>query len=115
MQDLFSCAQNSSMGPTRLQQGHSGEQSQGSDYRPRFAPNAVRRAMVLSNQKTHLVKFSFSENLLEVVVVNKEIGGEAKEKIAMEYRGSIHHRSDSMPNILMKLWTSPRRRKLNYR
>ncbi len=52
--------------------------------------NAVRRAMVLSSQKTHLVKFIFSENMLEVVVVNKEIGGEAKEKIAIEYRGTEH-------------------------
>ena len=52
--------------------------------------NAVRRAMVLSNQKTHLVKFSFSENMLEVIVINKEIGGEAKEKIAIEYRGDSH-------------------------
>jgi DNA polymerase-3 subunit beta len=52
--------------------------------------NAVRRAMVLSNQKTHLVKFIFSENMLEVIVVNKEIGGEAKEKIAIEYRGDGH-------------------------
>jgi DNA polymerase-3 subunit beta len=52
--------------------------------------NAVRRAMVLSNQKTHLVKFSFSENLLEVVVINKEIGGEAKEKISIEYHGDPH-------------------------
>ncbi len=52
--------------------------------------NAVRRAMVLSNQKTHLVKFIFSENMLEVIVINKEIGGEAKEKITIEYRGDSH-------------------------
>ncbi|MGA3050346.1 MAG: DNA polymerase III subunit beta [Chitinispirillaceae bacterium] len=52
--------------------------------------NAIRRAMVLSNQKTHLVKFSFAENTLEVAVVNKEIGGEAKEKIPIEYHGDPH-------------------------
>ena len=53
--------------------------------------NAVKRASVLSNQKTHLVKFSFSEGALEVVVVNKEIGGEAREKIFVDYTGDEHH------------------------
>ena len=52
--------------------------------------NAVKRASVLSNQKTHLVKFCFSENTLEIAVVNKEIGGEAKEKIVIEYKGDVH-------------------------
>lgn len=42
--------------------------------------NAVKRASVLSNQKTHLVKFCFSSNEIEVMVVNKEIGGEASRK-----------------------------------
>jgi len=46
---------------------------------------------VLSNQKTHLVKFSFSEKMLEVGVTNKEIGGEAKEKIGIEYSGDVHN------------------------
>jgi DNA polymerase III subunit beta len=53
--------------------------------------NAVKRASVLSNQKTHLVKFVFSKDTLEVVVVNKEIGGEAKEKIPIEYKGDTHN------------------------
>ena len=53
--------------------------------------NAVKRASVLSNQKTHLVKFSFSEGTLDVVVVNKEIGGEAREKIFIDYTGDDHH------------------------
>lgn len=53
--------------------------------------NAVKRASVLSNQKTHLVKFVFSEDALEVVVVNKEIGGEAKEKIKITYKGDTHN------------------------
>jgi DNA polymerase III subunit beta len=52
--------------------------------------NAVKRASVLSNQKTHLVKFCFSENELEVMVVNKEIGGEAREKLIVEYGGDEH-------------------------
>jgi DNA polymerase-3 subunit beta len=53
--------------------------------------NAVKRASVLSNQKTHLVKFSFSEGALEVVVINKEIGGEAREKIDVDYQGDEHN------------------------
>jgi DNA polymerase III subunit beta len=52
--------------------------------------NAVKRASVLSNQKTHLVKFCFSENSMEIAVVNKEIGGEAKEKIKIDYKGDTH-------------------------
>jgi DNA polymerase III subunit beta len=52
--------------------------------------NAVKRASVLSNQKTHLVKFCFSENELEVMVVNKEIGGEAREKLVVDYKGDDH-------------------------
>lgn len=53
--------------------------------------NAVKRASVLSNQKTHLVKFCFSENELEVMVVNKEIGGEAREKLIVDYVGDEHN------------------------
>jgi DNA polymerase-3 subunit beta len=52
--------------------------------------NATKRASILSNQKTHLIKFIFSENTIEVIVVNKEIGGEAKEKISIEYKGDVH-------------------------
>jgi DNA polymerase-3 subunit beta len=52
--------------------------------------NAVKRASVLSNQKTHLIKFCFSENQLEIMVVNKEIGGEAREKIEISYRNDAH-------------------------
>jgi DNA polymerase III subunit beta len=53
--------------------------------------NAVKRASVLSNQKTHLVKFCFSENSLDVMVVNREIGGEAQEKISVDYKGDEHN------------------------
>jgi DNA polymerase-3 subunit beta len=53
--------------------------------------NAVKRASILSNQKTHLIKFRFSEKEIEVMVVNKEIGGEAKEKIDVDYTGDEHN------------------------
>jgi DNA polymerase III subunit beta len=53
--------------------------------------NAVKRASVLSNQKTHLVKLSFTEGEIVVAVINKEIGGEAREKISVEYKGDEHH------------------------
>jgi DNA polymerase-3 subunit beta len=52
--------------------------------------NAVRRVSVLSNQKTHLVKFTFSLNSLEIVVLNRDIGGEAREDIQVEYQGDTH-------------------------
>lgn len=52
--------------------------------------NAVKRASILANQKTHLIKLNFSKEELEVCVVNKEIGGEAKEKITIDYRGDDH-------------------------
>ena len=51
---------------------------------------AVKRASVFSNQKTHLIKFIFSNNSLEIIVVNKEIGGEATEKISADYNGDTH-------------------------
>ena len=52
--------------------------------------NATKRASILSNQKTHLIKFIFSENAMEIIVINKEIGGEAKEKVEIEYAGDTH-------------------------
>ena len=52
--------------------------------------NAVRRVSVLSNQKTHLVKFSFSKGKLEIVVLNRDIGGEAREIIDIDYDGDNH-------------------------
>lgn len=53
--------------------------------------NAVRRVSVLSNQKTHLVKFSFSKGNLEIVVLNRDIGGEAREVISIEYDNDNHN------------------------
>jgi len=52
--------------------------------------NAVKRVSVLSNQKTNLVKFSFNKNLLELVVLNRDIGGEAREVVPVEYAGNEH-------------------------
>lgn len=53
--------------------------------------NAVRRVSVLSNQKTHLVKFGFSKGNLEIVVLNRDIGGEAREVISVDYDNDIHN------------------------
>ena len=51
---------------------------------------AVRRVSVLSNQKTHLVKFIFKENDLETIVQNRDIGGEAVQHIPVKYEGEEH-------------------------
>ncbi len=51
---------------------------------------AVKRVSVLSNQKTHLVKFIFTNNQLEIVVMNRDIGGEARQVIPVEYDGDDH-------------------------
>jgi DNA polymerase-3 subunit beta len=51
---------------------------------------AVKRVSVLSNQKTHLVKCVFKHSTLEVMVLNRDIGGEARETIAIEYDGPEH-------------------------
>ncbi len=53
--------------------------------------NAVRRVSVLSNQKTHLVKFSFSKGNLEIVALNRDIGGEAREIISIDYDNDSHN------------------------
>ncbi len=51
---------------------------------------SVRRVSVLSNQKTHLVKFIFKTNELEIVVLNRDIGGEARQILPVEYDGEEH-------------------------
>lgn len=53
--------------------------------------DAVRRVSVLSNQKTHLVKFAFSKGNLEIVVLNRDIGGEAREIISIDYDNDDHN------------------------
>lgn len=52
--------------------------------------DAVRRVSILSNQKTHLVKFSLSKDSLEIVVLNRDIGGEAREVIPISYDNEDH-------------------------
>ncbi|MGD9200479.1 MAG: DNA polymerase III subunit beta [Chitinispirillia bacterium] len=52
--------------------------------------DAVRRVSVLSNQKTHLVKFVFRNNELEIEVLNRDIGGEAHQVIPVIYEGEEH-------------------------
>jgi DNA polymerase III subunit beta len=51
---------------------------------------AVKRVSVLSNQKTHLVKCVFKHGKLEVMVLNRDIGGEAREVVSIEYDGPEH-------------------------
>lgn len=51
---------------------------------------AIKRVSVLSDQKTHLVKLVFSHGTCEVVVLNRDIGGEAREKITIDYEGPEH-------------------------
>ena len=51
---------------------------------------AVKRVSVLSNQKTHLVKCIFKDEEVEVSVFNRDIGGEAQEKVLTEYSGEQH-------------------------
>jgi len=52
--------------------------------------SSVKRVSVLSNQKTHMVKFVFSAGNLEIVVLNRDIGGEARESIPVEYNDEDH-------------------------
>jgi DNA polymerase III subunit beta len=47
--------------------------------------DAVRRVLVLSSQKTHLVKMRFSGTTAEVMALNRDIGAEAREVIPISY------------------------------
>lgn len=51
---------------------------------------AVKRVSVLSNQKTHLVKFIFKTGEIEIVVLNRDIGGEARQIVPAEYDNEEH-------------------------
>lgn len=51
---------------------------------------ALRRVCVLSNQKTNLVKFVFQNSQLELMVLNRDIAGEAREILPVEYDGPEH-------------------------
>jgi len=46
---------------------------------------ALKRATVLSNPITHLIRFAISENKLEISCSNYDVGGEAFEEIPVEY------------------------------
>jgi len=52
--------------------------------------DAARRVSVMSNAKNNLIKLTFRDNEMEAAVINKEIGGEARELIAVEYEGEEH-------------------------
>jgi len=52
--------------------------------------DAARRVSVMSNAKNNLIKFVFKNGEVEVGAVNKEIGGEARESVAVEYDGDEH-------------------------
>ncbi|KMQ51822.1 DNA polymerase III beta subunit [Chitinispirillum alkaliphilum] len=52
--------------------------------------NAVKRVSVLSNNKTHLIKFSFKPGNLEIIALNRDIGGEARDSISVEYDDDEH-------------------------
>jgi len=49
--------------------------------------SATRRAAVLSNPLTHLLRFAISENKAELSSSDYDIGGEAYEEIPVEYSG----------------------------
>jgi DNA polymerase-3 subunit beta len=51
---------------------------------------AVRRVSILSNQKNHLIRLVFKSGMMEAVVLNREIGGEAREFVPVEYNGDEH-------------------------
>ena len=51
---------------------------------------AVKRVSVLSNQKTHFVKCIFTNESLEISVLNRDIGGEAHEVLPVSYSGETH-------------------------
>jgi DNA polymerase-3 subunit beta len=52
--------------------------------------DAVRRVSVMSNTKNNLIKLIFNSGEMEATVTNKEIGGEAREVVAVEYDGDEH-------------------------
>jgi len=52
--------------------------------------DAARRVSVMANAKNNLIKLTFRNGEMEAAVINKEIGGEARELIAVEYEGEEH-------------------------
>lgn len=52
---------------------------------------AIKRVSILTSQNSNLVKFTFQNNTVTLEVLNKDIGGEAKEVIEADYDDSETH------------------------
>jgi len=69
---------------------------------------SVKRVAIFSNSITHQVRFSLSNNLLHVQSEDIEFGGEAKEKIEVDYSGEdmeIGYNANYLLDILRHLDT----------
>ncbi|MEZ5357446.1 MAG: DNA polymerase III subunit beta [Candidatus Zixiibacteriota bacterium] len=68
--------------------------------------SSVRRVAILSNSLTHQVKFSVKNNQLMLSTTNTDVGGEAKENLACEFKGEsieIGYNAGYVNDILNKL------------
>jgi DNA polymerase-3 subunit beta len=52
--------------------------------------DAARRVSVMSNARNNLIKLIFKNGEMEATVINKDIGGEARETVSVEYEGEEH-------------------------
>jgi len=51
---------------------------------------AIRRVSVLSSNKNHLVRLIFKPSVMDAIVMNRDIGGEARESVNIQYDGDEH-------------------------
>jgi len=51
---------------------------------------AIRRVSILSSNKNHLVRLIFKPGVMEAIVMNRDIGGEAREAVTIDYDGDEH-------------------------
>jgi DNA polymerase-3 subunit beta len=51
---------------------------------------AIRRVSVLSSNKNHLVRLIFKPGVMDAIVMNRDIGGEARESVTIDYDGDEH-------------------------
>lgn len=51
---------------------------------------AIRRVSVLSSNKNHLVRLVFKSGVMDAIVKNIDIGGEARESVTVDYSGDEH-------------------------
>lgn len=68
--------------------------------------SSVRRVSILSNSLTHQVKFTVKNNNLVLSTTNTDVGGEAKETLACEYKGDsieIGYNAGYVGDILGKM------------